>query len=156
MCAIVDANVVHEVFSARRTPAGSKFLEWVEKGKGRIVVGGRLGQELNSVEYFRVWADIALNMGWMNGFPWHEVSRRKARLQKTGGFISNDPDILALAQISGARLLFSNDEKLQKDFRNKRLIDNPRGTVYTTRRSHEFTSTHRRILNKPNLCQVGF
>ena len=54
MCAIVDANVVHEVFSARRTPAGSKFLEWVEKGKGRIVVGGRLGQELNSVEYFRV------------------------------------------------------------------------------------------------------
>ena len=39
MCAIVDANVAHEVFSAQRTPAGSKFLEWVEKGKGRIVVG---------------------------------------------------------------------------------------------------------------------
>lgn len=89
------------------------------------MVGGRLGQELNAAEYFRGWADIALNMGWMNGCPWHEVSRRKARLQRTGGFISNDPDILALAQISGARLLFSNDEKLQKDFRNKRVIDLP-------------------------------
>ena len=64
MCAIVDAHVAHEVFSARRTPADSKFLEWVEKGKGRIAVGGRLGQELNAVEYFSVWADIALNMGW--------------------------------------------------------------------------------------------
>ena len=119
------------------------------------MVGDRLGQELNAVEYF-TWADIALNTGWMSGFLCHEISRRKARLQRTGGFISNDPDILALVQISGARLLFSNDEKLQKDFRNKRLIDNPRGTVYTTRRSHEFTSTHRRILNKPNLCQVEF
>ena len=137
-------------------PSAASSLNGLKRGKARIVVGDHLGQELNAVEYFRVWADIALNMGWMNGFPWHEVSRRKARLQRTGGFISNDPDILALAQISGARLLFSNDEKLQKDFRNKRLIDNPRGTSYATRRSHEFTSTHRRILNKPNLCQVEF
>ena len=34
---------------------------------------------------------------------------------------SNDPHVIALAQINGARLLYSNDEALQKDFGDKRL-----------------------------------
>ncbi len=48
MCAIVDANVVHEVFSSSSCPAGAKFLDWVNRGSGRLVAGGKLLQELES------------------------------------------------------------------------------------------------------------
>ena len=45
------------------------------------------------------------------------------------------PHVLALAQVSGARLLYSNDQTLQRDFKNSKLIKNPRGNVYTTLRN---------------------
>ena len=37
MCAIVDANVAHEVFSSDRPEAGVKFFNWI-KTRGRLVV----------------------------------------------------------------------------------------------------------------------
>ena len=46
MCAIVDANVVSEVFGSNLSPAGEKFFDWLNKGSGRLVVGGKLLEEL--------------------------------------------------------------------------------------------------------------
>ena len=43
---------------------------------------------------------------------------------------SNDEHIIALARISGARLLCSEDIKLHADFKNKSLINSPRGKIY--------------------------
>ena len=60
--------------------------------------------------------------------------------------------MIALAQISGARLLYTNDSNLQKDFTNRLLIKNPRGKVYTTMLSQDFNSTHRRLLTR-NVCR---
>ncbi len=54
MCAIVDANVVDEVFGEKRPPAGEKFFDWLTVGNGRLVVGGRLLEELDrSSEEFK-------------------------------------------------------------------------------------------------------
>ena len=39
MCAIVDANVVAEVFGCKRPEAGLKFFEWIDDGKARLVTG---------------------------------------------------------------------------------------------------------------------
>ena len=66
---------------------------------------------------------------------------------------SNDTHVIALAQISGARLLYSNDIALHEDFGNKRLIDKPRGKVYSTNRHKDFTNAHERLLNNRNLCR---
>lgn len=46
MCAIVDANVAHEVFGDSPPPAAEKFFEWLERGSRRLVVGGKLLKEL--------------------------------------------------------------------------------------------------------------
>ena len=35
MCAIIDANVVHEVFGPDQSPAGRKFRNWVDQGSMR-------------------------------------------------------------------------------------------------------------------------
>ncbi|MDM8549089.1 hypothetical protein QUF72_03380 [Desulfobacterales bacterium HSG2] len=43
---------------------------------------------------------------------------------------SDDPHIIALARVSGVRTLCSHDKTLHKDFKNRELISDPRGSVY--------------------------
>ena len=128
MCAIVDANVVSEVFGSNLPPAGEKFFDWLNKGSGRLVVGGKLLEELEqgSAE-FRRWGQEAQLAGKMKIVDKTEVDARTEQIQSEGAIRSNDPHVIALAQVSGARLLYSNDGNLQKDFDDKRLIDAPRG-----------------------------
>ncbi len=161
MCAIVDTNVVHEVFSSSPCPAGEKFFEWVEKGRsGRLVAGGKLLVELdNRSDYFRKWRKEAQFSGMFRTENDQKVNDRAEQLKNEGLCQSNDAHVIALAQLSGARLLYTNDEKLQKDFRNKNLVDNPGGKVYSTKAeknpNKEFRSTHRRLLGRNDLCRVG-
>ncbi len=58
MCSIVDANVAGEVFGTSQSAAGEKFLAWIETGKGRLVVGGKLRGELELYENFKVWGQV--------------------------------------------------------------------------------------------------
>ena len=55
MCAIVDANVVFEVFGRKRTRAGKQFREWLDDGPGQLVVGGRVLDELTRNREFTLW-----------------------------------------------------------------------------------------------------
>ena len=64
----------------------------------------------------------SLRRVWMNG--------ETAAVKALSICVSNDPHVIALARISGARLLCSRDQKLHSDFGNKHLVDNPRGSVY--------------------------
>ncbi len=83
-----------------------------------------------------------------------EVDTETKALKANGLCKSNDPHVLALAQVSGARLLYSNDKDLQQDFKNKALINSPRGKVYSTLENKDFTLSHRRLLGRNNLCQA--
>ena len=86
MCAIVDANITHELFGSDRGKAGVRFLEWVEAGNGR--------------------------------------------------------------------LLYSNDTALQQDFKDKGIIDNPRGKVYSTLQHSDFRPSHQELLRRKDLCRT--
>ena len=158
----MDASVGGEVFSSRPTlaakppSAGEKFLDWVNKGTGRLIIGGKLLKELNAAsKEFRMWGQQALLSGRMRREDEERVRERTAELRAEGTCKSNDPHVLALAQISGARLLYSNDGALHQDFKNKSLIDNPRGKVYSTLKDKDFTNDHRKLLANGNLCRVG-
>ena len=154
MCAIIDANVAHEVFGSNLQSAGERFFDWIERGTKRLVVGGMLREELEqSSEEFRKWARVAVRTGKIRIVNNNDVDERTRELENEGGYESNDPHVLALAQVSGARLLYSNDSDLQEDFDNKDLIDNPRGKVYSTRHSKNFQRSHRGLLNNRDLCR---
>lgn len=154
MCAIVDANVASEVFGSSPPPAGEKFFEWLKKGSGRLVVGGKLLEELEMGSAdFRRWGQQAQLAGRMRIVSKREVDARTEQIQREGAIRSDDPHVIALAQVSGARLLYSNDGDLQKDFRNGELIDDPRGKVYSTRRDKSFQRSHDRLLKNKNLCR---
>ena len=154
MCAIVDANIAHEVFGSNPRPAGEKFFDWITSGRGRLVAGGKLLEELEYSSGFREWASDALRAGKMQIVPEPEVGAQAERLQNEGSCRSNDHHVIALAQLSSARLLYSNDEDLRRDFGTRGLVDNPRGKVYSTRVSAEFGATHKKLLNRKDLCKT--
>ena len=79
MCAILDANVAGQVFGTGRPPAGAKFFEWIDSGRGRLVIGGRLRRELESAQCVQ---RVASSGG--PGRARHAVERRGGRRQGDG------------------------------------------------------------------------
>lgn len=152
MCAIVDANAVGELWDGGSSAAGQGFRRWVEGPNGRLVVGGQLRQELGSSNAAR-WLQELDRADRLTRVDDSRVDRQAARLRSVpasdpGSCRSDDHHVIALAQISGARLLFSNDKDLHKDFKNRQLIDQPTGTVYSTLARNDFTSHPRAQLRK--------
>ena len=45
-CCIVDANVVGVVFGEDPPPAGVALFRWIQSQDGKLVVGGKLAEEL--------------------------------------------------------------------------------------------------------------
>ena len=152
MCAIVDANVANEVFGDARTPAGKGFLDWLSSPGGRLVVGGKLRSEMRRDRRFARWLKTNLQYGRARSVPDRVVEDRENELGRTNVCTSNDVHVLALALVSGARLLYTNDAALIADFKNPAVIANPRGKVYTTVRTPRFTTTHKRLLAARDLC----
>ena len=152
MCAIVDANVASEVFGSKPQPAGELFFDWINVGSGRLVTGGKQLQELQYLQGFREWAATAVSAGKVRISRAGEVDARSQRLRAKGDHRSDDPHVLALAQLSGARLLYSNDIALQQDFKDKALIDTPRGRVYSTLHGKSVSPSHRALLKRNDLC----
>ena len=134
---------------------GRRFHSRINSGKLTLVVGGKLLEELErSSRGFKEWVKNALLYGRARLIDADQVAEQTAQVEKDGAYTSDDPHVLALAQVSGARLLYSNDEKLQQDFKKRRLIANPGGKVYSTLRDRAFTSTHRGLLAARDLCRV--
>ena len=153
MCAILDNDVAHQVFGRDRSPAGLAFRRWLDSGRGQLIVGGQLRRELAGTQAFRLWLQQALLEGRARSVNDQEVEERTTALKQAGVCRSDDPHIVALAQLSNARLLYSNDDDLRQDFGNKQLIDQPRGKVYSTKQSNHFQESHRRLLNQRKLCR---
>ena len=152
MCAIVDVNVSNEIFGDNRPKAGERFFERLNSGSLRLVVSRKLLAELNYGKA-QQWIQQAILAGKVHLETTGTVDEREEKLNEEGRCHSNDTHVIALAQISGARLLYSNDKDLQEDFGNKPLIDRPRGKVYSTNERKDFTSVHARLLNNRNLCR---
>ena len=153
MCAIVDNNVRDQVFGANsRSPAGRFFLDWLSDGRGKIVVGGQLLRELNDYGDFKRWLQTALVRNSALAFDDNRVDAETEAVRARQICRSNDEHVLALARISGARLLFTNDRALQQDFTNPAIVGGTRGRIYTTVDYSDIRQTHRDLLNRADLC----
>ena len=146
-----------EVFGDNRPEAGRRFFEWLDEGEGQLSSGGTNLDELRNHEAFRDWADAALRFDKMRLVKDEVVRAETTRLERDkanrmeGSCRSNDTHVIALARIGGARLLYSKDLALHQDFRNKQLIDDPRGQIYSTYRSSDFSRSHQRLLARNDL-----
>ena len=133
MCVILDNNVAFEVFGDDRPPAGEKFFNWINSGGGRLIGGGKLLEELARRDNFQRWWQQAVLAGLATRVEDDAVNAETIRLSDRRACKSNDAHVVALALVGGARLLYTNDRKLQRDFKDRKLIDGPPGKVYSTR-----------------------
>ena len=163
MCAIVDANVIGELWDRGGTPAGIGFRKAVDDGRVPLVIGGtKLLRELGAESSgrpprVRKWIQQLQVAGRLTRMPDAKIDARAAELRSGADVASHpiqsdDHHIIALAQASGARLLYSNDEPLARDFRNPRIINSPRGSVYSTKRTNDFNKQRRDLLARTDLC----
>jgi len=138
MCLIIDTNVAHRALC---DPADPEF-ELVYKslfGNSRpqqaLVYGGGLATEYDRSGQISRAVEELLRAGraWREDDGVVDVETKFASQHCR----SNDPHVIALARVSGVRLLCTHDRNsgLMADFKNKELIDKPRGRVYTRRRN---------------------
>ena len=161
MCAIVDASVCGEIFGEDRNDASRYFFNWLTAGKGRLVIGGQLKAELRHHKLDE-WLKEVLRAGRAFDQPTERVEAETRALRHDGRCRSNDPHVLALARISGGRLLYTNDHRLQEDFANPGILPGQtQGKIYTTvagrrqpRDQHggRLRPAHRQLLRRQDLC----
>lgn len=119
-----------------------------------LSIGRKLADELARNRGFQAWRNVAVQYGKIRDIERSVVEQRTQELRERNACESDDAHVMALAQISGARLLYSNDKTLQNDFRSRFLLSAPSGKVYSTRVSRKFGKTHKRLLADRSLCKV--
>jgi hypothetical protein len=136
MCLIVDANTGSDI--ANSSLDAIPIIEWLENGSGTIAIGGHLSTELS--QHQRLWRKLAeyTRSGACKVYPAIKIEEQYLQIKRQQ-ITSNDIHILALARVSGCRLLFSRDQALSEDFRNRRIIpkrNGQAGRIYRDKRDH--------------------
>lgn len=130
MCVIVDANRAAAVVDPAETRYGP-LRRWIEERGGKLVHGGLLTAELAEVEQFRRWL-VQLERAGRAFRADDPAVRAETALVSTLPIRSDDPHVLALARVSGARTVCTEDALLMRDFKDRALVPRPKGRVYRT------------------------
>jgi len=145
MCLIVDANVVNRIFLVADDPDFKDLytsLFATRKPMAKVIYGGKLIEE-----YYRSHHDVIKILlqldqaGRATKVDDSLIDSEHKIIIKMKVCKSNDPHIIALARAGKVRLLCSDDKDLWADFKNKALLNKPRGKVYRN-------PTHNKLLNK--------
>lgn len=142
MCLIVDACVSHKVFAAPFAAEAKPIWAWLMRD-GVIVYGGLLAEELGHSKEIRRRLVELRRSGRAFLEDEKAIQAEKDRVIAEGRLESNDSHIIALARVSGARVVFTSDSALVRDFTNPRVL-RPRGRAYKGKSSHERLLRHRR------------
>ena len=148
MCMIVDANALADFLADPIRDDAAPIHDWIERGWGTLIYSteGRYGAELNRSPNLKRKLEDYARRGRARVIPAEEVAHDERELARRADLRSDDPHVLALARTSGARLLYTADNELIADFKNKAILDNPRGKVYSG-------VSNRRLLTR-TVCQT--
>lgn len=129
MClVIVDTHFIRDVLGSNCCQDLLPIQKAMMERKIRLVYGGTKLK----IEYKSILSKIASldRAGIAKLIPDQRVDNEAKTLAHNYHLSSNDPHIIALARVSGARLLCSNDQGLHCDFKNLVLVPRPKGNVY--------------------------
>jgi predicted nucleic acid-binding protein len=138
---IIDVNIALKFFFDHEKSDWMEAYNAIINGRCCLHYGGKLIEEYQKLS--SVWKIILQldRAGRAKLAPKQIVEKETKYLIQKSACISNDYHIIALARVSGARLLCSDDVKLGEDFKNKKWIDKPRGKIYKN-------ATHKKLLKK--------
>lgn len=130
MCLIVDACVASKVFGSRPSEDFAAIVEWLGNKDGCLTTGGHLETELLHMESGRRMLRQLKQAGRLRQEAPSDVEAEEGCVRKENKAKSNDPHVLALARVSGARVLCTDDSDLMDDFRNRDVLSPP-GRILT-------------------------
>lgn len=129
MCIIIDANKLGQFLSQPPDADSAPIHNWLENKGGKIVysTAGRFRAEIGrkARERLRVYFQAGMAVE-VDEERFGEDQRQLAAIIR-----SDDPHVLAMARATNTRILYTADQDLISDFKNKELIDQPRGKIYT-------------------------
>jgi hypothetical protein len=133
MCLILDANLCSVVLKKTNDISYQKLRETIFSNRLTLIHGGKLTQEYGIAGVLPIIALLAQS-GRAIRINEALIDVQLAKIQ--GRCTSNDDHVIALARADRqrARVLCTNDQALRTDFKNKALVDNPRGTIYSPTR----------------------
>ena len=147
MCVIVDNNLVSRVL-VKDDPQFAPVKKSIMTRRHKLVHGGKLTREYVRDGKVRSVLRTLDEAGLSRIVDAGSIENRVALLTANKSCCSDDSHVIALAQVSNTRLLCSLDNALIADFRNKALIDKPRGSVYKC-------AEHERLVQKGcKVCRV--
>lgn len=130
---------------------GRNFFEWINGNRMndslKLIIGGKLTEELSLDSRVLDWLTEGDRRGRVVRVADWELEIAKDNIGNIK-LKSNDKHIIELAVSSGARLLYSNDKELHKDFRSPNVINKPRGKVYSTLKSSKSDKRKRKLLKE--------
>ena len=141
MCVIIDANRMGD-FLTRPVKLDSEPIDkWLRRRRGKLVYsnGGRFEREMSYAKKRQFQNYIRAGYTLFVGADTFVEDERG--LRANGSLRSDDAHVLALARESGARLLYTHDGLLIQDFKDKAIIDRPRGKVYSGAQNANLLST---------------
>ena len=131
MCIIIDANRLGSFVSNPTHGDNAPVRRWLERRRGMIVysTGGSFAEEIKG----KARAALAsyARQGMAQLIPHALLTEEEATLNSHPDRTSDDPHVLALARCADVRLLYTKDRALIADFKNKNIVDKPRGRVYS-------------------------
>jgi hypothetical protein len=136
MCIIIDANFASEIFCDHPSENVIHVVNWLftPNKDGAMVLGGKLSGKLKRELFLVSSALRSIRVLAQAGRAFYEedstVDQEEQLVIQSGLCVSDDPHVIALARVSGARTLCSYDTDLHIDFKNKSLVDVPRGSIY--------------------------
>jgi len=150
MCVIVDTNLAFRIFTSAPTDDFRPVFDWLHAPDkdGCLVFGGKLFNELSNRAASSRYLRALFQAGRAYQIPDGQVQDEEQEVACSGLCVSDDPHVVALARVSGARTLCSHGQALHQDFRNSQLIAKPRGRVYQN-------ATHTHLLRHDPSCPRG-
>jgi hypothetical protein len=143
MCIIVDANLASAVFSRPPADAMRPVIKWLFKGDGKLVHGGKLTKELLKVSKAgSALVELRKNRRAIDIEAEDPSAFAAALAWCKGRCRSNDPHVVAIARLSGARTLVTNDKQAMQDFKDKVLVPTPPGKIYQRTKHAKRLLTH--------------
>ena len=143
MCMIVDASKLADFLADPIRMDSEPIHNWLERGMGVLVysTGGQYGVELNRTPKLKVKLADYARSGRARVIRPERFAADERALTRRSDRRSNDAHVLALARESGARLLYTGDDALMADFKDKNFINGPRGKIYSS-------AANRRLLTR--------
>lgn len=146
MCLVVDANKASDVFRRPDSDYAKPIWAWLRRD-GILVFGGKLAAELAMVNEARRLLAELLRGGRAFQEKDGEIAAEEARLQEKGSYRSNDPHVIALCLVSGARVVATEDQLLMQDLKDPAIVK-PRARIYRR-------PSHRNLLRHQSGCRAG-